>query len=114
LFFVTKSRRGVLTGEMISYLAEVFRKVCEDFGAVLAECNGQDDHVYLLIEYPPKVAVAALVNSLKGRVRETAPPAVPGPHPPRAPVVTVLLRRVVRRGDASIIRAYVERQRRPD
>lgn len=28
--------------------------------------DGEDDHVHLLVEYPPKVAVLALVNSLKG------------------------------------------------
>ena len=40
LVFVTKCRRGVLTAEMAGFLAEVFGKGCEDFGAVLAECNG--------------------------------------------------------------------------
>jgi putative transposase len=64
--FVTKYRKGVLTGEMIRVLVPVFAKLCEDFGAVLTECNGEDDHVHLLVEYPPKVSVAALVNSLKG------------------------------------------------
>ena len=28
--------------------------------------NSYPDHVHLLVEYPPKVAVSALVNSLKG------------------------------------------------
>lgn len=28
--------------------------------------NGEDDHVHLLIAYPPKLAVSVLVNSLKG------------------------------------------------
>ncbi len=28
--------------------------------------DGEDDPVHLLVEYPPKVAVSALVNSLKG------------------------------------------------
>ena len=42
------------------------RKVCGDFGAELREFNGEDDHVHLLVEYPPKVPVAGLVNSLKG------------------------------------------------
>jgi len=27
--------------------------------------DGEDDHVYLLVEYPPKVSVSSLVNSLK-------------------------------------------------
>lgn len=42
------------------------RKACGDFGARLREFNGEDDHVHLLVGYPPKVAVSALVNSLKG------------------------------------------------
>jgi len=28
--------------------------------------NGEDDHVHLLVEYTPKVAVSNRVNSLKG------------------------------------------------
>jgi putative transposase len=42
------------------------RSVCADFEAHLAEFDGEDDHVHLLVNYPPKVAVSALVNSLKG------------------------------------------------
>ena len=30
------------------------------------EFNGEDDHVHLLVNYPPKVSVLALVNNLKG------------------------------------------------
>lgn len=40
--------------------------VCADFEATLVEFEGEDDHVDLLVEYPPKVAVSHLVNSLKG------------------------------------------------
>jgi putative transposase len=28
--------------------------------------DGEDDHVHLLVEYPPKLAISSLVNSLKG------------------------------------------------
>lgn len=66
LVFVTKYRRGVLTGEHLDFLRGVFAKVCTDFEARLVEMNGEDDHVHLLVEYPPKVAVSTLVNSLKG------------------------------------------------
>jgi putative transposase len=44
----------------------VFASVCADFGAELVEMNGEDDHVYLLVASPPHVAIARLVNSLKG------------------------------------------------
>jgi putative transposase len=66
LVFVTKYRRGVFNIEHIEHLARTFRQVCADFDAILVECNGEDDHVHLLIEYPPKVALSTLINSLKG------------------------------------------------
>jgi putative transposase len=66
LVFVTKYRRGVLTGQHLGTLGEVFASVCADFGAELVEMDGEDDHVHLLVAYPPQVAVARLVNSLKG------------------------------------------------
>ena len=37
-----------------------------DVEAQRLEVQGEDDHVHLLVEYPPKVAVSNLVNSLKG------------------------------------------------
>lgn len=40
--------------------------VCADFEAELIEIDGEDDHGHLLAEYPPKVAVSNLVNSLEG------------------------------------------------
>ena len=66
LVFVTKYRRGVLDAAMLDACETAMRKVCADFGADLREFNGEDDHVHLLVEYPPKVAVSAMVNSLKG------------------------------------------------
>lgn len=66
LVFVTKYRRGVFDAGHLRHLEAVFREVCEDFGAQLVEFNGEPDHVHLLVNYPPKVAVSNLVNSLKG------------------------------------------------
>jgi putative transposase len=66
LVFVTKYRRDVLSELAIRDLRAIFTKVCKDFEAVLVECDGEDDHVHLLVEYPPKVALSKLVNSLKG------------------------------------------------
>jgi putative transposase len=66
LVFVTKYRRGVFTPEMLERCEEIMRNVCADFGAELSEFDGERDHVYLLVRYPPKVALSRLVNSLKG------------------------------------------------
>ena len=66
LVFVTKYRRDVLSARAHDILADAFLGVCGDFGARLVEVNGEDDHVHLLIEYPPTVQLTKLVNSLKG------------------------------------------------
>ena len=66
LVFVTKYRRGVFRQEHLDSLHRILADVCKDFDAELIEFNGEHDHVHLLINYPPKVALSALVNSLKG------------------------------------------------
>ena len=66
LVFVTKYRREVFTSEILDDLKLIFASVCNDFESELVEYNGEDDHVHLLVNYPPKVAISKLVNSLKG------------------------------------------------
>lgn len=51
---------------MLIRCEQIMRDVCADFEAELREFDGQDDHVHLLVHYPPKVALSKLVNSLKG------------------------------------------------
>ena len=66
LVFVTKSRRSVFTKTILADLEELFTSTCLDFEAELVEFDGEGDHVHLLVNYPPKVSVSKLVNSLKG------------------------------------------------
>jgi putative transposase len=66
LVFVTKYRKNVLDASALNLLKETFASICIDFGGVLLEMNGEDDHVHLLVTYPAKVSVSMLVNSLKG------------------------------------------------
>lgn len=77
LVFVTKYRRQVLTPGAHDTLCGIFAKVCQDFGATLVESNGEDDHVHLLVTYPPSILLPRLVNSLKGvssrRLRQLHP-----------------------------------------
>ncbi|MBU6384263.1 MAG: IS200/IS605 family transposase [Verrucomicrobia bacterium] len=66
LVFVTKYRKKVFTQQVMRELKLIFANVCRDFGGTLIECDGEQDHVHLLVSYPPKVPVSKLVNSLKG------------------------------------------------
>src|SRR5262249_18724451 len=56
----------VFDAARIKRLEEIFRSVCTDFEAVLKEFNGEPDHVHLLVNYPPKVRLSEVMNSLKG------------------------------------------------
>lgn len=66
LIFITKYRGKVFTHEHLKTMRETMDKVCSHFEAEIVEFNGEQDHVHLLVNYPPKVAVSKLVNSLKG------------------------------------------------
>src|SRR6185369_6226034 len=61
--FVAKYRRGVFDACAIDVLRGIFAEVCSDAQTTLVEMDGEDDHVH--VEYPPKLAISSLVNSLK-------------------------------------------------
>ena len=52
--FVTKYCRGVFTKEILDDLRPIFASVCVDFESELVEFDGEDDHVHLLVNYPPQ------------------------------------------------------------
>ena len=66
LVFVTKYRKKVFTCRILDELKSIFEKICSDLESELVEFNGEDDHVHLLVNYPPKLAISLLVNRLKG------------------------------------------------
>ena len=66
LVFVTRYREKVLDRKAIEILRESFGGICRKSAAERIETNGAEDHVPLLVFYPPKIAVSALVNSPKG------------------------------------------------
>lgn len=77
LVFVSKRRGKVFTAEHLDALKPIFDRVLDGFEAELLEFNGEQDHVHLLISYPPKHDISGIVNSLKGvssrRLKEQFP-----------------------------------------
>ncbi|WRL39403.1 IS200/IS605 family transposase [Cyanobacterium aponinum UTEX 3221] len=63
--FVTKYRRQVLTQEMIRDCQEVFDRVLEVNQSKLLECNGEPDHLHLLLDIHPNNNISDLIGSLK-------------------------------------------------
>ena len=66
LVFVTKYRQKVFTNKILKDLEAIFKDVAHNFETELIEMNGETEHVHLLLNYPPKVSISKLVNSLKG------------------------------------------------
>ena len=117
LVFVTKYRHRVFHDRHLARLEAIFRGVCEDFECELVEFNGEGEHVHLLVNFPPKVAPARLVNSLKGvssrRMRQEFPDLAK--HYWRANRLWSgsYFAGSVGGAPISILRAYIEQQQRP-
>jgi len=77
IVFVPKYRKCIFDQDALERLQQVFAHVCGDFETTLIEFSGEADHVHLLVNYPPKIALSALVNPLKGvsarRLRQERP-----------------------------------------
>ncbi|MDO2970924.1 IS200/IS605 family transposase [Mycobacteroides abscessus subsp. bolletii] len=65
LIFTLKHRRGVFTQELLARCEQVMGSTCTEYGAELREFHGAADHVRLVVDYPPRVAISRLVDNLK-------------------------------------------------
>jgi putative transposase len=91
--------------------------VCEDFGCELVEFNGETEHVHLLVNFPPTVALSRLVNSLKGvssrRLRQEFPDLARHYWRARRLWSGSYFAGSVGGAPLNVLRAYIEQQRRP-
>ncbi|GAB4237842.1 MAG: hypothetical protein Kow0049_24000 [Stanieria sp.] len=80
----------------------------------LIDLNGESDHIHLLIEFPPKLSVSQIVNSLKGvssiMLRKKYPQIRPHKDHLWSPSYFA-----ISCGGAPLekIKAYIENQRKP-
>lgn len=66
LVFVTKYRRRVISEQVWGTLHGGLVSAAEKLASVIREANHEGDHVHVMVEYPPTLAISVLVNSLKG------------------------------------------------
>ncbi|MGL5875245.1 MAG: IS200/IS605 family transposase [Xenococcaceae cyanobacterium] len=68
IVFVTKYRHPVLTEQIESDIIQLCRGICEKNRSYLLEAKADlalKDHIHLLIDFAPDVAVSTLVNTMK-------------------------------------------------
>ena len=66
LVCVTKYRQKVFTNESLKLIEKSFSEVASKMNFNILEFNGESDHIHVLIEYPPKLSISLIVNTLKG------------------------------------------------
>lgn len=65
--FIPKCRQKTLFGNVRSFLVPTFRELARHKECVILEGKMMKDHVHMLIQIPPKLAVASLIGFLKGK-----------------------------------------------
>ena len=65
IIFVTKYRHKVLTKAMIEDAKQVFQRILEKNKSILCNCEGERDHLHLLVDIHPDNNISNLVSSLK-------------------------------------------------
>ena len=61
-----KYRRKVLTTEIEESLKAILYKTASDNGIKILECNGDLDHIHLLIDCTPQHYIPDMIKALKG------------------------------------------------
>ena len=65
LILLEKYRRHVFDAQAIDLLRGIFADVCSDAHATLVQMDGEDDHVHLLVQYPPISIVRQYIQQQK-------------------------------------------------
>jgi len=65
LILTTKYRRKVFTREIIERLGVVVWELCCKWDCKMIEVNGEKDHIHLLFQYYPQLAIPKFVGNLK-------------------------------------------------
>jgi putative transposase len=107
----------VFADRHLTRLEAIMRDVCADFETELVEFNGEHSHVHLLVNFPPKVALSKLVNSLKGvssrRMRQEFPDLVRHYYRANKLWSGSYFAGSVGGAPLTVLRQYIEQQNRP-
>jgi putative transposase len=66
IVYSTKNRKPLIDQELESRLFPYFGGILRQLGGKLYIVNGAEDHVHLLAELPPSLAVAEAIGKIKG------------------------------------------------
>lgn len=74
IVLVTKYRRGAISNRVREDIINAANDVAKRYEFKILDIDGEDDHIHLIVDYPPKLSLSKLVMVLKAntakKVRE--------------------------------------------
>ena len=67
IVFAPKYRRKAIYGKIRVDIGKILRLLCERKGIHIIEAECCPDHIHILVEIPPKIAVSSFMGYLKGK-----------------------------------------------
>ncbi|NEO60349.1 MAG: IS200/IS605 family transposase [Moorea sp. SIO4G2] len=122
LICVTKYRQKILTLTSLRSIENSFREVAKKMNFEIREFNGEADHVHIMIElcsryakeYPPKLSISQIVNSLKGlSSRRYGENGYPKPNGKTALWSSSYFTASVGGASIEVLKEYINNQKKP-
>lgn len=114
LIFTTKYRQKILTAEGLELIRLAFEGVAQKMNFQILEFNGEADHVHLLVEYPPKLSISQMVNSLKGvSSRRYGQAGLPKPYGKKPLWTPAHFSASVGGAPIEVLKQYIQNQEKP-
>jgi putative transposase len=66
IVWCVKYRRKVLSSDIEQSLKEILRNIAQDNNFTILECNGDLDHIHLLVDCSPQHYIPDMIKALKG------------------------------------------------
>ena len=67
LVWCPKYRKRILVGEIRERVKELFFEIAERFDLEIDRCEVAEDHIHILISFPPRYSIAQVVGIIKGK-----------------------------------------------
>lgn len=114
LVCITKYRRKILTTQSLKVIENSAKEVARKMDFKILEFNGESDQVHLLIEYPPKLAISLMVNTIKGvSSRMYGKAGFPKPYGKNALWTPSYFVSSVGGASLEVLKKYIENQEKP-
>lgn len=72
IVLVTKYMRGAITDRVRDVIITTAKEVAKRYEFQILEIDGEDDHIHLVVDYPPKLSLSKIVMVLKANTSKKA------------------------------------------